>query len=636
VDKYQDMGVKEGLGRYLVYMNMDIGVQPDFYTRAHGLLTNAEKVRERKEAAGGGNEMPWTALEFTRVQSIRISTNKKDQPLLSDVQSHSPIGRHPGHDCFVVPRHLVPAQLRTGGLVVGMPPWGTMYHFTLQKDARVKLLFLQGTDHDRYTFHTGVEGTSESWMDNQDFRLQQYSEAFRLFGPEAASHAWGAKGKNSPFYFMCNSTSMRYPACDFCEAFYPSSMYPEFRASRECSGLVTDRTFYAHLPSPERTKVSDLKQYNGESNKGFGTHSKDKGNGNGESMLARTFGRPEPCKVKCIKEKATCQREAQRVLVTDSQRKIKLRHSRPPMLWSFQGTSSIWGRLMFEYALAHVTGSVTKPRVLESEMLSHPSGFKVSGCSDSAIAIAASAFDFPSSSNAVEQETSPPSPSCLQLPAFVAAIAIVREPYHAIWASFHAHWTALKGGSTQLTTSTNIRLKFNFMSEQELLRFTTFAISQARYWSEAHADLLAYHAQYPEAVHLLRYEALADETTALEALKGCATFLGLDPPSATRVRCASVLAKRTLARELSPSQALTSMDQLYEGVTTCKMWALFGPQASALGYPEPFNRMPCQEPSTAASPSEEASCGWFRWGIHGKDQPLDAWLKACTKGKYLA
>jgi len=611
---------------------MDIGVQPDFYTRAHSLLTSAEKARERKEAAGGGSELPWTALEFTRVQSIRIGTNTKAPPLLDDVQSHSPIGRHPGHDCFVVPRHLVPAQLRTGGLVVGMPPWGTMYHFTLQKDARVKLLFLQGTDQDRYTFHTGVEGTVESWMDNQDFRLQQYSEAFRLFGPEAVSHAWGAKGKNSPFYFMCNSTSMRYPACDFCEAFYPSSMYPEFRARRECSGLVTDRTFYSHLPNPERTKVSDLQQYLEGGKKSFGTHSKDKGSGSGESMLARTFGRPEPCKVQCIKEKAMCQREVQRLFVTDSQRKTSLHHSRPPMLWSFQGTSSIWGRLVFEYALGHVTGSVTKPRALESEMLSHPSGSKVAGCSDNAIAIAASAFDFPSNVNAIEREASSLSPSCVQLPSFEAAIAIIREPYHAIWASFHAHWTALKGGSAQLTTSTNVRLKFNFMSEQELIRFTTFAINQARHWSEAHADLLAYQTQYPQALHLLRYEALADEKTALDALTGSAKFLGLDPPSVTRVRCAMVLAKRTLARELSPSQALTSMDQLYEGVTTCKMWALFGPQAIALGYPEPFNRMPCQEPITPTVPSK-VSCGWFRWGIHGKDQALEKWLKSCSKSR---
>ena len=53
------------------------------------------------------------------------------------------MGRHPGHDCFVVPRLLVPAALRAGGLAVGMPPWGTMYHYAIQRDPNLNLLFLQ-------------------------------------------------------------------------------------------------------------------------------------------------------------------------------------------------------------------------------------------------------------------------------------------------------------------------------------------------------------------------------------------------------------------------------------------------------------------------------------------------------------
>jgi hypothetical protein len=56
-------------------------------------------------------------------------------------------------------------------------------------------------------------------VDNQDFRLQQYSEAFRLFGAESIGRAWGAKGRNSPFYYMCNGTVMRFPVCAFCEVF---------------------------------------------------------------------------------------------------------------------------------------------------------------------------------------------------------------------------------------------------------------------------------------------------------------------------------------------------------------------------------------------------------------------------------
>jgi hypothetical protein len=162
-----DKGAEEGAGDYLVYTNMDIGLQEDFYVRAHGLLTQAERAREEKEAKEGGEASltRWTALEFTRVQSMRLKDGQNPKPTLEAALSWNPIGRHPGHDCFVVPRHLVPPQLRTGGLVVGMPPWGTMYHYGLQKDDRVALLFLQGTSNERYTFHTGVEGTVESWSE---------------------------------------------------------------------------------------------------------------------------------------------------------------------------------------------------------------------------------------------------------------------------------------------------------------------------------------------------------------------------------------------------------------------------------------------------------------------------------------
>ena len=162
-----DKGVLEGEGRYLVYTNMDIGVQESFYVGAHDLLQRAEAARVRREAEGSqdAKPLPWTALEFTRVQSARIR-GPGDAPSLDAVLTHTPIGRHPGHDCFVVPRHLVPQALRSGGLVVGMPPWGTMYHYAIQRDPGLELLFLQGTATDRYTFHTGVEGTVESWSES--------------------------------------------------------------------------------------------------------------------------------------------------------------------------------------------------------------------------------------------------------------------------------------------------------------------------------------------------------------------------------------------------------------------------------------------------------------------------------------
>lgn len=144
-------GVQEGKGQYIVYTNIDIGTQDDFYTNAHDLLVKAESRRASADE-------PWVALEFTRVQAAKLREGAATHPTLDEVLSWRPIGRHPGHDCFVVPRLRVPQALRGGGLVVGMPPWGTMFHFGLQRDPGLKLLFLQGTDQTRYTFHTGAEG----------------------------------------------------------------------------------------------------------------------------------------------------------------------------------------------------------------------------------------------------------------------------------------------------------------------------------------------------------------------------------------------------------------------------------------------------------------------------------------------
>lgn len=84
------------------------------------------------------------------------------------------------------------------------------------------------------------------------------------------------------------------------------------------------------------------------------------------------------------------------------------------------------------------------------------------------------------------------------------------------------------------------------------------------------------------------------------------------------------------------------MDQLYEGMTTCKMWSLFGATATHLGYPRPFNDMPCdsvfesasslsQSSSNKASDSknEVTSCGWFHWAETAAEQPLEQWVGTC-------
>ena len=275
-------------------------------------------------------------------------------------------------------------------------------------------------------------------VDNQDFRLQQYSEAFRLFGPEVASRAWGAKGKNSPFYYICSGTTMRYPTCDFCEAFYPLALYPEPTTKRECKGLVTDRHFYSHLPLPERTAVADLAKYVEKPKKGkakpsdkdqYGTFSK----GNSEA-LGRVFGRAEPCKVKCLAERAACAKLSTRSGVSPAVR-AKLNHADPPVLWSY-GETGAWARLVLEYGLGFVSGSVlvetTDEVVLRHEGASATT--PEAACADARahssgpIMVAVTALDGGGDEMAPQRFLSRLAPACFGLRPFEAAVVVTRNP----------------------------------------------------------------------------------------------------------------------------------------------------------------------------------------------------------------
>jgi hypothetical protein len=187
----------------LVYTNVDIGVQRDFYSRIHRLLLAAEHQRLSRieKFKLDPDTEPETAIEVTRVQVVcalfggnvpltphsrgkvmRLKRGTRSPPSLDAVLNYSRVARHPGHDCFIVPRHAVPRLLTTvrpklptrthaccqracpqGSLVVGTPPWGTMYHFELSKSPHLRLMFIRGSAADRYTFHSGFEGTADSW-----------------------------------------------------------------------------------------------------------------------------------------------------------------------------------------------------------------------------------------------------------------------------------------------------------------------------------------------------------------------------------------------------------------------------------------------------------------------------------------
>mmetsp|Transcript_66457 Transcript_66457/g.114224 ORF Transcript_66457/g.114224 Transcript_66457/m.114224 type:complete len:326 (+) Transcript_66457:2-979(+) len=325
------------------------------------------------------------------------------------------------------------------------------------------------------------------------------------------------------------------------------------------------------------------------------------------------------------------------------------------MFWAFPGSRHAWARLMLEYGLGYVTGTLDSD-ANESLLMSHPEATAGLTCdldSKSALAIYVAPVD-PSDDQSSERLKASLSPACLQLPPFKLAIALVRNPYDSVWQEFHRKWSAQRIGSGVATPGQVQRLAFTFMSDEELDRFAVFAVRMAGFWESSHSDLVSFQRRKPASLHLLRYEELAaagnvggeqGDASVAGALGGLAEFLGLDRPDKDRVHCAAVLAKRALVRDLTEQQKASSMDQLYEGMTTCKMWALFGHTAKTLGYPKPFNDMPCAlfakpgggEGSKAAAAAlrgkeeEVTSCGWFHWAEAGGEQPLERWVNSCIR-----
>jgi hypothetical protein len=280
-----------------------------------------------------------------------------------------------------------------------------------------------------------------------------------------------------------------------------------------------------------------------------------------------------------------------------------------------------------------VTGSLGADDDVEIALMKHTGPLLT--CDDAVVAFAVQPINV-KSGREVDALRSQLSLACLRRLPFTAAIVVLRDPYAAIWAEFHRTWSASRAGADASPGQVQ-RLAFSFMSDEELGRFAVFAIRMAAFWEVAHTDMLRFRARSPDEVLLVRHEDLAsgDETTGAAALQRIALFLGLDMGSSPnrafvegRAHCAFVLARRGLARDLTPQQQLTSMDQLYEGVTTCKMWALFGRVATELGYREPFNRMPCVE--AAEAPLQEvATCGWFQWALGSQSQDLGDYLGSC-------
>lgn len=406
----------------------------------------------------------------------------------------------------------------------------------------------------------------------------------------------------------------------------------------------------------------------------FRTRSSDNGAG-----LADAFEHHEPCKIKCIQEKQKCHRLTTRSLFTEEERK-RLRYDRPPLLWHFPGSEPLWLRLFLELATRRFTASLLPEgseavRTGAASVLKHPTSNSsippsTSTSSSSSSLSTSSPFESASSlscadgssllvhasatalsplehpGGAVGDREARIQPPCRSLPPFATTVAVVRNPYQGVWAEYYHQWMNVNHPAPPgprkgpLPRGPPVPVVLKFMRADDLDSFSARAVRLAAVWRRTHADLLAFRSRRPDAVHVLRFEDLlaarsGDLDSAAAALASLADFLGIPRPTHDLVHCAVVLGQRALTRDLSPQQKATSQDQLYDGATVCKMWAIFGDVATALGYDQPFNHMPCESLSSSTSARAEAKaeadvCGWFQWMRQGAETGLGQWARRCA------
>jgi hypothetical protein len=142
---------EHGRGEYLIYTNMDIGPQPQFYRVAARMAERGRALAINRRTIDGGFQGP-EDLERMYAEKGR---------------------RHEGHDCFVFPRQWV-GKLRLGKLCIGAPwwDWGLIANLEVLSGWRMCVYL-----HQRLTFHIGNEKT---WLELTEYDLHNRAELERI------------------------------------------------------------------------------------------------------------------------------------------------------------------------------------------------------------------------------------------------------------------------------------------------------------------------------------------------------------------------------------------------------------------------------------------------------------------------
>ena len=140
--------LKKTNANYIIFTNVDIGVQKNFYIRVRNIIVN--------------KKLP--SFVINRRNNIpKIKNGKRLGPDDLDIIYKEKGKKHPGKDCFVMKRNFI-KKIKLNKMFTGYPPWGNTLHILLSKvNNRHKIfknLFL--------TFHIGFDS---QWMGERSKKM---------------------------------------------------------------------------------------------------------------------------------------------------------------------------------------------------------------------------------------------------------------------------------------------------------------------------------------------------------------------------------------------------------------------------------------------------------------------------------
>jgi hypothetical protein len=151
---------RDGTGDYAIYTNIDIALQPHFYTALDAMIRKLP---------------PDQQMTFAGTINRRTIGDEFTGPEQLEAMYKAPSAAHPGADCFVFPRAWIP-RLHLAHLCIGTRYFDSVLILNLDALCGFKFQWLRD---EHLTFHIGDDRSWVSRVDYDEFNLREAHRALR-------------------------------------------------------------------------------------------------------------------------------------------------------------------------------------------------------------------------------------------------------------------------------------------------------------------------------------------------------------------------------------------------------------------------------------------------------------------------